>query len=78
MDWLYVFMICLALILDLCATKKLMNLKTFDKKVKNTNLILIWCVPFIWAIIVLSYSEEPPKKGKKDKYTYMSTGYPQG
>ena len=71
-------MILLALILDLLATQKLMNLKTFDEKVKRTNLILIWFLPYVWAVIVLSYSEKPPKKGKKDNYTYMPTGYPQG
>jgi hypothetical protein len=79
MDYGKFFFFSIAIILDLLASQKLMNSKRLSTKVINTNLVLTWLVPYVWAVIVLSSSNEPPKKtGKHEKFSYMSTGYPQG
>lgn len=77
MDVLIFFVILTALILDILASVKLVKSKTLDEKVIRLNLILTWLIPFIWAIIVLSFSEGPPNKtGKRESHRYMETGYP--
>ncbi len=79
MDYGKFFFFSIAIILDLLASQKLMNSKRLSTKVINTNLVLTWLVPYVWAVIVLSSSNEPPKKkGPRDKYQYMDSGYPQG
>lgn len=69
----------LSLLLNLLATRKLLISKRILHSVKLVNIVLIWIIPFIWSLFVLSYSDKPPtKKGKFDSGRYMDTGYPSG
>ena len=76
-DFLLWFLICSGLLLHVLATRKILLSKRIITRVKIINVMLIWLIPFIWALLVLSYSDKPPTKtGKFDSGRYMDTGYP--
>ena len=76
-DFLQIFLVALAVILSSLATLRLLRTKKFNPKAKRLNLVFTWLIPYIWALLVLSFSDKPPKKtGKFDNGRYMDTGYP--
>lgn len=75
-DYLQILFIGIALILDILATRKLIRSTKLIRKVKRVNIILTWIIPYIWAALVLSFNDKPPKKkGNYGKGRYMDGGY---
>ena len=78
-DLFHILLIVIAIILNIFATRKLIRSKKLSIKTKRLNITLTWLIPYIWALLVLSFSDKPPKKtGKFDSSRYMDTGYPGG
>lgn len=76
MDTSTIILIIVTLVLDISATRKLIRSERLSKKVKRNNIILVWVIPIVWAIIILSFSNKPPKKtGKFDRGRYLRSGY---
>lgn len=68
--------LCIAVLLNLIATRKLITSKRMLTQTKRLHIILVWIIPFIWALMILLYSDDPPKKnGKHEKHRYMKSGY---
>jgi len=76
--YLKVLLVLIALVLNILATLKLSRSIKLPTNVKNNNIILTWLIPYVWACLVLSFSDKPPKKtGKFDSSNrYMDSGYP--
>ncbi|PWL23499.1 MAG: hypothetical protein DCO96_15690 [Fluviicola sp. XM-24bin1] len=73
-----IFMAAVAVTLNILATRKIRNYRLFERKTKIIHYVLIWGIPFIWSILILIFSFDPPKKtGKFEKHRYMDSGYPQ-
>jgi hypothetical protein len=66
----------IALILNILATRKLLRSKRLLDKTKRIHIVLVWLIPFLWSILVLQFSDNPPEKGKKLKGPgYMDSGF---
>lgn len=71
-----IFLIAIVVILQTLATIKILKWKNTDRKRKVILIILTWLIIIIWAVFVLIYSDEPPKKDKNfEQNRYMSSGY---
>ena len=71
-----IIVLTLVIILNILATRKLLRSVRLLKRTKRIHVILVWIIPFIWALLVLLFSDEPPKKNKKfDQSRYMRSGY---
>lgn len=69
-------LLLIVLALNVLATRKLLRSKRLLEQTKRIHIILVWLIPLIWSILVLVYSDEPPKKSKKyEKHRYMRSGY---
>lgn len=65
-----------ALLLNILATRKLLRSTRLLERTKRIQIILVWVIPIIWAILVLLFSDDPPKKNKKyNSDRYMDSGY---
>ena len=66
----------IAIILNLFATRKLLRSTRLLKQTIRIHIVLVWAVPFLWSILVLQFSDDPPEKGKKLKGPgYMDSGF---
>lgn len=72
-----IIFLLLSIVLDILATRRLLRVPTLSRRVKRIHIVLTWCIPIIWAVLVLTFSTKPPKKtGVFGRGRYMSTGYP--
>lgn len=56
------------------ATLKAMHYFTVNKKRLFLNILVIWLVPFLWAVFIIALTcKEKNKKG--DGYKYHQSGY---
>jgi multisubunit Na+/H+ antiporter MnhF subunit len=75
--YLQLFLIILALVMHILAMRRIWRSPKISAKSKALNILLVWVIPYIYALLVLSFSDKPPKKtGKFDSGRYMDTGYP--
>jgi hypothetical protein len=71
-----IVILSIAFILNIFATRKLLRSKRLLKHTIRIQIVLVWLIPFVWALLVLLYSDEPPKKNKKyGRGRYMRSGY---
>lgn len=60
--------------LSIYASIKAKRYFTIDKSRLKLNLILIWLLPFLWALLIITMTREVKKK-KSDGYEYREAGY---
>lgn len=71
-----IVVLSIAALLNLFATRKLLRAKRMLDQTKRLHLILVWLIPFVWAVLILLYSDDPPEKGKGPRGGgYMNSGY---
>ena len=71
-----IIVMSIAVIFNILATRKLIRSTRMLTRTKRVHIILVWTIPFIWALLVLLFSDEPPKKNRKfDQSRYMESGY---
>jgi len=68
--------ICIAVVLNILATRKLLRSERLLNQTKRVHIVLVWIIPILWAILILLFSDDPPKKNKKfERHRYMKSGY---
>jgi len=71
-----IFLIVLAVVLQTLATIKILKWENVERKRKIILITLTWFIIIIWAIFILIYSNQPPKKDKNfERHRYMEAGY---
>ena len=72
--FIIVLIVAVWLVLNIKGTKRLLRYFENDRERKRLNLIILWLVPFLWALIMILLTRTPSKK-RKDGYRYIEAGY---